>query len=437
MWVKKPNRMRIFLFLFLIVLAQPSCLKLGESFNGLPPGMWRGVLYLSDDMSGFDEKSNGELPFNFEVIYDRPDSFHIVIHNGEERIIVNDIQMGTDRKTGRDTLWIDFPVYDSHIKAQYEEDAIEGWWVARNRKDYQIQFKALHGHTNRFFQLPDPPIADLSGRWECNFEIETDHPYKAIGDFVQKGNLLTGTFITNTGDDRYLEGQINGDRLYFSAFDGSHAYLYEAKILPDGQLTGIYRSGKHYKTYWGGNRNDTIENSDLGDPFTLTRMKNEGESFTLALPDPEGKIVDISLPPYEGKPKIIQIMGTWCPNCKDETTFLLEYLQKHPEPGFNIIGISFERHTDENKAINAIRTYRDQLNIPYSIVYGGSNDKSKASAVLPMLNGVVAFPTLIFLDAKNKVVAIHTGFAGPATSGYEEFKEEFESLVKKIIQLNE
>lgn len=424
--------MRISLFLFFIALFPSSCLELGEAFSGLPPGMWRGVLYLSDDMSGFDEKSNGELPFNFEVIYDRPDSFHIVIHNGEERIIVNDIRMGTDRKTGRDTLWIDFPVYDTHIKAQYEEDAIEGWWVARNRKDYQIKFKALHSHTNRFFQLPDPPVTDLSGRWECNFEIETEHPYKAIGDFVQKENLLTGTFMTRTGDDRYLEGQISGDRLFLSTFDGSHAYLYEAKILPDGQLSGIYRSGKHYKTYWGGHRNDTIESRDLGNPFSLTGMKDESESFTFSLPDPDGNMVDISRPPFEGRPKLIQIMGTWCPNCRDETNFLLDYLQNHPDPGFDIIGISFERHTVELKAINAVRTYRNKLKIPYPIVYGGSNDKTLASAVLPMLNGVMAYPTLIFLDTQNKVVAIHTGFEGPATSGYETFKEEFGSLIKKI-----
>ena len=49
-----------------------------------------------------------------------------------------------------------------------------------------------------------------------------------------------------------------------------------------------------------------------------------------------------------------------------------------------------------------------------------------------MLNKVVAFPTMIFLNASNKVVAIHTGFAGPATSGYEDFKKEFEALVQKM-----
>lgn len=419
-------------FYFIAFVILSSCLKLGDSFKGLPPGIWRGVLFVSNETDDFDEKSNGELPFNFEVIYDRPDSFHIVIHNGEERIVVDDIRFGTDRRTGRDTLWIDFPVYDSHIMAQYEEDAIEGFWVVRNRKDYQIRFKALHGQDYRFFKLPEPPAADLTGRWEFHFGIETEKPDTSIAEFVQQGNKLTGTIMNPTGDDRFLEGSVSGDRMFLSVFDGSHAYLYEAKILADGQLTGIYRSGNHFKTYWEGKRNDSIKLRELADPFAMTMMRNQTEPFSVSLPDPNGTIVDLSKSPYQGKPKIIQILGTWCPNCKDETHFLTEYLKNNPDPGFEILGISFERHTEVEKALAAIRTYKEKMKIPYTIVYGGSNNKEKASRVLPMLNEVAAFPTLIFLDQHNKVVAIHTGFSGPATSGYEEFKKEFNELVNQI-----
>lgn len=419
-------------FLLILFLFLASCLKLGDSFEGLPPGMWRGVLYLSNEADDFDEKSNGELPFNFEVIYDRPDSFHLVIHNGEERIVVEDIRFGTDRRTGRDTVWIDFPVYDSHIQAQYEEDAIEGFWIARSRKDYKIRFKALHGQDFRFFKMADPPAADLTGRWECHFGIETEKPDTSIGDFVQEGNKLTGTFMSPTGDDRFLEGTVSGDRMFLSVFDGSHAYLHEAKILPDGSLTGIYRSGNHFKTYWQGIRNDSIQLTDLADPFSMTHMVDESQLFRISLPDPDGKIIDLSQPPYAGKPKIIQVMGSWCPNCRDETNFLISYLKQNPDPGFEILGISFERHTDPENAKAAIRTYTEKMKIPYSIVYGGSNNKDTASAVLPMLNKVAAFPTLIFLDARDQVVAIHTGFSGPATSGYETFKQEFNTLVEKI-----
>jgi hypothetical protein len=80
----------------------------------------------------------------------------------------------------------------------------------------------------------------------------------------------------------------------------------------------------------------------------------------------------------------------------------------------------------------AISTYRDKMNIPYPIVYGGTNDKAKAGEKFPLLNNIVAYPTLIFLNAENKVVAIHTGFSGPATSGYAAFKKEFDELVSKM-----
>lgn len=159
---------------------------------------------------------------------------------------------------------------------------------------------------------------------------------------------------------------------------------------------------------------------------------NSDDAFALALPDASGNMIDINKGTFAGKPKIIQIMGTWCPNCKDETTFLLEYLAKNSDPGFEILGVSFERHTDTTKAIAAIETYKEKMKIPYPVVYGGSNDKAKASAQFPLLNKVVAYPTLIFLDGQNKVVAIHTGFSGPATSGYEAFKEEFTGLVSKM-----
>jgi thiol-disulfide isomerase/thioredoxin len=417
------------LVLFCCILS--SCIKFGEPFSGLPPGPWRGVLYLSEDTTGFDEHSGGELPFNFDIVYDNPDSFHMIIHNGSEDIPVTDITMGTDRKTGRDTLWIDFPVYDSHFRIQYQEDWIEGWWVAGNRKDYKIKFKAKYGENFRFFENPDPPKINLTGKWECNFEVETKTPYKAIGDFKQDGNHITGTFLTLTGDDRYLEGQVSGDRLFLSVFDGSHAYLYEAKVLPDGTLSGIYRSGTHYKTYWEGKRNDTIQFLDLGDPLAQTVMKSE-DVFSVSLPTPEGQLVNLHHPPYESKPKIIQIMGTWCPNCRDETGFLLDYLKKNPDPGFEILGISFERQPDTLKALKAIQTYRDKLHIPYTIVYGGSNDKMLASEKLPMLNKVMAYPSMIFLSKSDHVVDIHTGFTGPATSEYPVFVKEFDQLVTKM-----
>jgi hypothetical protein len=51
-----------------------------------------------------------------------------------------------------------------------------------------------------------------------------------------------------------------------------------------------------------------------------------------------------------------------------------------------------------------------------------------------MLNEVMAYPTMLFLDKNDRVVKIHTGFSGPATSEYASFKEKFNKFVAELSQ---
>lgn len=420
---------RTILFL-LISLSIYGCLQLGTSYSHVPPGMWRGVLVLSTEEIP-EEKSKAELPFNFEVKYVNPDSIQMILHNGEERITISDIQFGVDRRTARDTIRIEIPMYDSYIQAQFEEDAIEGHWVVRNRKDYQIPFKALHGQSFRFFQNPDPPISNISGNWECIIGIDGDSPDTTIGVFQQDGNHLTGTFLSKTGDYRFLEGTVSGDRMFLSVFDGSHAYLFEARILADSTLTGIYRSGNHYKTYWNGKRTSVNSLRDIADPFQQVSFSSE-IPVHIILNSTDNKEINTSTAPYLGKPYIIQLMGTWCPNCHDQTKFLVDYLKQNPEPGFQIFGISFERQKDTLRAIEVIKINKERMAIPYPIAYAGLNDKKLAKSLFPQLDKVLAFPTLIFVNAEGKIEAVHSGFSGPATSDFENFKASFDSHVKAL-----
>ena len=43
-----------------------------------------------------------------------------------------------------------------------------------------------------------------------------------------------------------------------------------------------------------------------------------------------------------------------------------------------------------------------------------------------------AYPTLLFLDKNNSIVKVHSGFDGPATSKFTEFKNEFETTLKEL-----
>ncbi len=434
------------LYLVISSVILNSCIVVPDQYSGLPPGPWRAVLKLDPkpvvpNPEGrplpnklniqFDEVTEGELPFNFEVIYDSPEDFHIEIINGEERIRVDEITMGRTPSRARDTIRIDLPVYDSYISAFYEENVIEGQWIDPTRGNYSIPFVARHGRDHRFTTLRKEPLMDISGKWEVIFGTETEVPYKAIGEFQQEGNYLTGTFLTETGDYRFLEGTVQADKAYLSTFDGSHAYLFEAKILPDSSLIGTYRSGNHYITSWEARKNPQAA---LSNPDSLTYIKEGFEGISFQFPNTEGQLITLEDEPFKGKVKILQIMGTWCPNCKDLTAFLKAYLNEQDNRQVEIIALAFEKYRSEGKALETIKNHKKELDIPYPILLAGYYDKQEAAEALPMLNHIMTFPTLIVLDKDNKVRWIHTGFSGPATSKYTAFKNKFDDTINKLIQ---
>ena len=434
-------------FLLLAVFLGHGCLVTENNYTALPPGPWRAVLklepdYITPNPKGqplpdkvnmkYEDVEDDILPFTFEVVYENDSVFHIEIINGQERLLVpaKDIRFGRGKERARDTIRIDFPVFDSYITGSFAGNVIDGTWVVSNRENYAIPFRAVHGKDYRFTALRKPPALDLSGKWACNFGLDGDNPYPAIAVFEQRDNHLTGTFLTETGDYRFLEGTVQADKFYLSVFDGSHAYLFHGKILPDGTLTGAFFSGKHYQTTWEARRDDGFS---LANPDSLTYLLPGHNAFTFAFENPDGKVISPENPEYKGKVKIIQLLGTWCPNCRDETEFLIRYLDENRNGDLAVIGLAFEKYTEKEKTDRVIRTFRENLGVPYEIAYAGSYRKAEASKSLPMLNEVIAFPTMIFLDKNNRVRKIHTGFNGPATSEFDTFKKEFDTFVTSLL----
>lgn len=429
----------------LFIIGFIGCFTIANPFTGLAPGYWRATLDIRPTEFGadggvvknipanFKEATNASLPFVFEVTYENEQEFHVDVINGDERIRVakEDIYIGLDRKVGKDTFLIKFPIYESYIKGLFESRVMEGEWVATNRENYRIPFVAKYGKKYRFTQLKKTPKLDVSGKWEVHFQGNNDPTdiFTGIGEFKQTDNHLTGTFRTETGDYRYLEGTIQEDKLYLSVFDGAHAFLFEAKILEDNTMIGSFRSGKHYQASWTAKRNDGFT---LTDPNELTFLKEGYDKVEFAFPNPAGKMISLDNPEYAGKAKIVQIFGTWCPNCREETTFLVDYFKKHPNPNVEIIALAFEKRRDKTQANAAISRYKERMGIPYEMVVAGYSDKKEAAASLPMLNHILSYPTLIFIDKNDQVVKIHTGYNGTATSKYEEFLTDFEATVQQI-----
>ncbi|MDB4293570.1 TlpA family protein disulfide reductase [Maribacter sp.] len=378
-------------------------------------GVWRAELSVMD---------NQLLPFNFKLLKSDSGKYMMEVYNAEEVINVDEIRVFND------SIVIKMPVYEGYMAGTFTKNEMKGKFI-KESLDRIVPFTATFDAHSRF-DTAAVASGDVSGIWETRFNTNQEDEYIAKGIFKQKGNKVTGTFETTTGDYRYLDGVIDGDSLKVSAFDGAHAFLFTAK-LKDSTLNGAFYSGNHSKETMNAKRNESYI---LPSADSLTFLKEGYEQLAFKFPDSEGNFISLSDEQFQNKVVLIQIMGSWCPNCLDETKYYTQYLQDNPSSKLEIIALAFEYAKTQEKAFNSIKRLTDRIGVKYPVLLAqyGTSDKEEAQEKLPMLNHVLSYPTTIFVDKKGNVRKIHTGFNGPATGEkYELFKTAFDKFVKQLL----
>ncbi|MFQ5335915.1 MAG: TlpA disulfide reductase family protein, partial [Flavobacteriales bacterium] len=186
-----------------------------------------------------------------------------------------------------------------------------------------------------------------------------------------------------------------------------------------------------WKEPWSAVRN---EGAALSNPYSLTTITNASQKLDFQFPDTDGNLVSLSDPIFKNKALIVEIMASWCSNCKDETEYLADLYDKYKHSGLEIVALAYERHSNFKKAAQCVLKHKNSLGAKYRFLIAGPADKQKASRDFPMLNGIISFPTTIFLDKKGVLRRIYTGFYGPGTGAYySKFKQETDSLVQKLV----
>jgi thiol-disulfide isomerase/thioredoxin len=321
------------------------------------------------------------------------------------------------------------------LVARVAGETLTGFWKRRptNGPARTLPFTARFGQPFRF--VPDKldvPTRSVTGKYTTVFRSQDGKDSSmTVGVFEQKGNHVNGTFLTTTGDYRFLDGNIVGDSLLLSTFDGSNLYLVKARHEADGRLVGTFRSGvSGFRTFTA--RPDP--SAALPDATKLTFLKPGFTTLDFSFPQPDGTLVSNKDERFRGKVTIVQLLGTWCPNCMDETNFLSPWYKKNRQRGVEIVGLAFETATDMATVGPKINRMKQRFGIEYPVLLAGSNAKDQSSKALPGLNRVAAFPTTIFIDKKGLVREIHTGFNGPGTGKYyDEFVDDFNRLVDSLL----
>lgn len=381
-------------------------------------GKWRATI----------KTDGGELPFHLEIIK-KADSttYEAYAINGNESLALDNLIIKGD------SITIPIEIFDAKISAKISGKKMLGIWerYVGGEKYIRSTFHAEKNVLNRFETISTKKTENINGNWSTNF-VTADRKTKteAVGIFEQNGKKVTGTFLTTTGDYRYLEGVMDGDSLKLSTFDGTHLYLFKA-LKTGNKLNGKFWSNIASLENWTA----TLDpNAKLPDLDKLTYLKPGFNKIEFEFPSLEGKMVSLNDNAFENKVKVIQIMGTWCPNCMDESMYLAPWYDKNKNRGIEIIGLSYEKSTDLNVSGPKIEKMKKRFGMNYPVLLAGSKDAGEAAKSLPMLNTILGFPTTIIIDKKGIVRNIHTGFSGPGTGKYyTEWIADFNLLIDKLV----
>ncbi len=407
--------MKYLVIVFSLLAAKNVLTQTTENLR-LKKGRWIAALNLN---------SHDVLPFEIQI-EKKGAEMQISVMNGKEQIILEPATIIND------SVHVRFPYFNSELVFTVKNKKhIEGYWQNFNKGlNYTIDFSAYKSKESRFTSAKTKMNeTSVDGRWKVAFEPGTDSEYPAVGIFNQSKDVVTGTFLTETGDYRYLAGNTVNDSLYLSCFDGSHAFLFKAKLSGDS-LDGTFFSGSHWHSEWSAKRNASFE---LQSPEDLTYVK-DAAPFTFQLPNLQGDSIAFPNTTSEGKVVIIQIMGTWCPNCLDETMYYKSLKEKYGERGLEIISVCYEAGNGFEEYVQNIERLKNRLDLDFTFLVGGSAQKSLASQHFDMLNAIISFPTSIFIGRDGEVARVHTGFNGPGTGiYYTEYVTKTNALIEYLL----
>lgn len=400
------------LSLFLPVVAQPK--------SAIQKG-WRIAL---------QRKDGKEIIFQLEKNTVQGKTALVVVNAGEK------IKL-TDVTSAGDSLFFTMPAFEASFRVKLQPNGdmtgtfikgtsgSEQYWPLFGKANDPARFKATQGSAKN----------NISGKWNVSITRPNGTIRKAAGLFSQQGNRLTGSFLTPSGDYRYLDGIVTGDSMFLSSFDGDNARLFEAKIdIKNNSLNGVFYNGYDGKEVWTATKDSSVAMPEISDP---TKLRDGYSRLDFTFNDLDGNPVSIKDEKYKNKVVIVQLMGSWCANCLDETRFLSGYYKENKAKGVEIIALAYEYTTDRERSKKSIERFRKLFDVEYPMLITGvtAGDEKKAEKTLPQLTAIKSFPTTVFINKKGIVRDIHTNFFGPGTGEYYDLsKKRLTDTVNRLLK---
>jgi thiol-disulfide isomerase/thioredoxin len=360
-----------------------------------------------------------EIPFRFEL-------------SGSGSNVKGSFFNGDDRTTSTSgtlqngVLSLSFDELGTKLDATLKDGQLDGQY-SRGTRGAPYPF-----HAKRFspIQSGDATIPSIAGLW--NVQVGKSSKGEAAWQLIvrQAGAEVSAVILRIDGDTGTLTGSFRNGTFALSHFSGARPLRLELTPGADGTLAVVQNTDKPLTAL----RAEQASAKGLpqpSDPTRFTSVKDPTEPFRFNFPDLDGKMVANTDARFAGKVVIVAIGGSWCPNCHDETPFLVELYKKYKKQGLEIVELSFEEEAQIKNPVR-VRAFNKRYGVDYTVLIPGEpkelNDK------VPQGVNLNSFPTTFFLGRDGRVRSAHAGFAGKASGKFHtELKEDVTALVERLL----
>lgn len=379
---------------------------------------------LNGRWDGFVSYNGYRIPFPLELSQSG-DNVSVSFFNGDDRV------SSTGGRLSGKTLSVNFDHYATRLNATYKDDVIHGTYGGAR--------SGLHEFEARPHRESPPPSVhapEIAGVWDLPGESpKGEHAWRLI--VRQNGASVSAAVLRVDGDTGALEGKFQNGKFLLHHFDGARASVAEITPQADGSLDVLLDGFKSSAKRFTAVRLDQAKAKGLPEPTNPdghTRLKNADQSLAFSAPDLDGKPVGNGDARFRGKVVIVNVTGSWCPNCHDEAPFLEDLYRKYHRNGLEIVALDFEE-PDQLKDPSRLRAFIRKYGIDYTYLLAG--EPSELQAKLPDAENLNSWPTTFFIGRDGKVRAIHSGFAGVASGPFHnELKRETTARIEKLLSEN-
>ncbi len=401
----------------------------GQPQARVPAGLWDGSI----------QSRAGEVTFGIEL-KQQGSALNAVLLNA------TDEQPFTSATWNGQTLTLRLDYYDGQLTLHFiSPQRMEGQYSRQTSKGaVHIPVTLTPHHESQVTKSWTGP--NVAGDWLLHEKGAVGAEKNILTSFQQQkmatsdGRVAaTGIMEPVSGDTGLMHGTVSTGakgqtHLHLSRFDGIHVLALDGEVEPDGSLKGQIGGVVSVAPFTA----ERAQDAAAADPNllagSLTRVKDPQQPFQFSGVNSSGRTINQDSSEFKGKPVIVDIFGTWCPNCHDEAPLLEQLYRKYQSQGLVIVGLAYEYVDDTARDLRQIALYRDKYGLSFPLLLAGTTDEGQIAKTLPQLVHFGAYPTTVFLDREGRVHAIHAGFAGPSTGEkYQEVQQHMDQLTREIV----